>query len=313
MQRLVFIERGLRLKTTQLSPAAGDDAASAGEDVFVVEDDASSLTPWSARVRQVLAERCPQSWAKNEAGFPLLGIDPGERRHPRDPAPIIYARAAGQKVWDIDGNVYVDYNNAFGPHLLGYNHPEVIAAVQAELANGMHYNFPYTRDKQSEMAELLVSASPAVDQVVFFNSGSDATAMALRAARAHTGKPKFGIFDGAYHGTHDWAQVAAAPGSDPERPTPTFTSDGVPELVLEGVCLLPYNCEAAFDLIREQRDELAIVMIQAVQASNPRMEMGPWLKELEQVRATVVPPYEQQGATPIKLTEANQPVAFCSP
>ena len=52
----------------------------------------------------------------------------------------------------------------------------------------MHYNFPYTRDKQSALAELIVGASPAIDQVVFFNSGSDATAMALRAARAHTGK-----------------------------------------------------------------------------------------------------------------------------
>jgi glutamate-1-semialdehyde aminotransferase len=77
----------------------------------------------------------------------------------------------------------------------------------------VHYNFPYTRDKQSELAALLVGASPAVEQVVFFNSGSDATAMALRAARAHTGKDKLGIFDGAYHGTHDWAQVAAASGT----------------------------------------------------------------------------------------------------
>ena len=274
---------------------APSQAAAAGSDSEVtlasvaVKDlsEAETLTPWSERVRQRLAERSPKSWARNEAGYPLLGIDPGEqRRHPRDPSPVLYARAAGQYMWDIDGNRYVDYNNAFGPHLLGYNHPEVLAAVQDELANGMHYNFPYTRDRQSELAELLVSASPAIEQVVFFNSGSDATAMALRAARAHTGKLKLGIFDGAYHGTHDWAQVAATPGSDHERPTPCITSDGVPEIVLQGVCLLPYNNRSAFDLIREQRDELAVVMIQAVQASNPRMGMGPWLQELEQVLAS---------------------------
>jgi len=148
----------------------------------------------------------------------------------------------------------------------------------------MHYNFPYTRDKQSALAELIVGASPAIDQVVFFNSGSDATAMALRAARAHTGKPKLGIFDGAYHGTQDFFQVAAAPGNtDRERPEMAFTSDGVPECVAGGVSLLPYNTPAAFDRIREQAGELAMVMVQAVQASNPRLGMGPWLRELAEV------------------------------
>jgi len=197
MQRLRRVERALR---PTAAATAGDDDATVAVETDALTDDAdaaAALTPWSERVRELLAERCPQSWAQNEAGFPLLGIDPGERRHPRDPAPMLYARAEGQKMWDIDGNEYVDYNNAFGPHLLGYNHPEVVAAVQAELVNGMHYNFPYTRDKQSELAELLVSASPAIEQVVFFNSGSDATAMAIRAARAHTGKTKLGIFDGA--------------------------------------------------------------------------------------------------------------------
>jgi glutamate-1-semialdehyde aminotransferase len=276
------------VQATVAAPVGSADAGDNEVDstaVFVADanEDAVELTPWSKRVRQRLSERSPKSWARNDAGYPLLGIDPGVRRHPHDPPPMLYARAAGQWMWDIDGNRYVDYNNAFGPHLLGYNHPEVLAAVQAELENGMHYNFPYTRDRQSELAELLVSASPAIEQVVFFNSGSDATAMALRAARAHTGKSKLGIFDGAYHGTHDWAQVAAAAGSDRERPSPIFTSDGVPELVLQGVCLLPYNNRAAFDIIREQREELAVVMIQAVQASNPRLGMGPWLQELEQV------------------------------
>jgi glutamate-1-semialdehyde aminotransferase len=92
---------------------------------------------------------------------------------------MLYARAKGSQIWDIDGNAYTDYNNAFGPHLLGYNHPEVLAVEQAELANGMHYNFPYTRDKQSELAGLIAGASPAIDQVVFFNSGSDATGAML--------------------------------------------------------------------------------------------------------------------------------------
>jgi glutamate-1-semialdehyde aminotransferase len=77
---------------------------------------------------------------------------------------------------------------------------------------------------------------------------ADATAMALRAARAHTGKPKLGIFDGAYHGTHDWGMVAADPASpDPSHPRPVFTSDGVPDCVLGGVAILPYNSDATFE------------------------------------------------------------------
>jgi glutamate-1-semialdehyde aminotransferase len=243
------------------------------------------LTPWSARVRRLLAERAPLSTAKNAAGYPHLAIDP-PCPHPLDPAPVLYARALGAKMWDIDGNEYLDFNNAFGPHLLGYNHPEVMQAIRKEMETaGLHYNFPYTRDKQSQLAEILVGASPAVDKVCFFNSGSDATAMALRAARAHTGKPKLGIFDGAYHGTHDYSMVAfdpSRPASDLQPPT-VFTSDGIPVSVLEGVSVLPYNTAEAFERIRAQKHQLAVVMVQAVQASNPRMGMGPWLRELAAV------------------------------
>jgi glutamate-1-semialdehyde aminotransferase len=108
--------------------------------------------------------------------------------------------------------------------------------------------------------------------------------MALRAARAHTGKARLGIFDGAYHGTHDWGQVQASPASpDADHPEPAFTSDGVPDCVLDGVQVLPYNSEAAFDAIRAGCGELAMVMVQAVQASNPRLGMGPWLRKLEAV------------------------------
>lgn len=122
------------------------------------------LTPWSALVRQRLADRTPLSIAKNAGGYPSLAIEP-LRPHPYDPAPVLYARALGAKMWDIDGNEYLDFNNAFGPHVLGYNHPEVMHAVREEMKAGLHYNFPYTRDKQSELANILVRASPAIEKV----------------------------------------------------------------------------------------------------------------------------------------------------
>ena len=279
MERLARLAHQLVVVPVASSPPQADD-----DDVAVLDDATAKLTPWSRLVRQRLVERTPLSSAKNAAGYPHLAIEP-LNPHPYDPAPMLYARALGAKMWDLDGNEYLDFNNAFGPHLLGYNHPDVIQAVQEEMANGLHYNFPYTRDKQSQLAALIAGASPAIDKVCFFNSGSDATAMALRAARAHTGKPKLGIFDGAYHGTHDYSMVAADPASaDPAaRPQPIFTSDGIPECVLGGSTVLPYNTPAAFARIREQQDELALVMVQAVQASNPRMGMGPWLCELAAV------------------------------
>ena len=91
-------------------------AASPAAGAAVLEAEAETAdqqpTGWAAKVRQLLAERCPTTFNQAETGYPLLGIDPGDRRHPHDPPPVLYARASGQKMWDVDGNEYVRRHTA---------------------------------------------------------------------------------------------------------------------------------------------------------------------------------------------------------
>ena len=91
----------------------------------------------------------------------------------------------------------------FGPIILGHNHPVVREAVDAQLDKGWLFGLP--GEAQFELGELLSDASPCGEEVIFANTGTEATMYAMRAARAFTGKSKIGVFDGAYHGAHDYA------------------------------------------------------------------------------------------------------------
>ena len=117
--------------------------------------------------------------------------------------------------------------------------------------------------------ELIVESSPSVDEVLFTNSGTEATMNAIRAARAVTGRDGIALFDGNYHGIHDTVLVSANLKSPRERPTNHPKSAGIPKATLDHVLMLPYRSAAAFDLIREHKDDLAVVVLEPVQSSNP--------------------------------------------
>ena len=116
--------------------------------------------------RAALAEKCPQTYAHNARGFPLLAMSAGPDTE-ESPGWLLLERSEGAYSFDIDGNRYIDWNCGFGPHILGFNNPIVLDAVKAELDDaGMHSVYWHTRHKQEKLAELLAEASPSVIEKV---------------------------------------------------------------------------------------------------------------------------------------------------
>ena len=132
--------------------------------------------------------------------------------------PIFFARGEGCRVWDVDGNEYIDYVCSWGPLILGHAHPEVVAAVKAAAETGTSFGAP--TEIENRLAQMVVDAFPSVDLVRFVSSGTEAAMSALRLARAFTGRDKIVKFAGGYHGHSDALLVAAGSGA---------TAHGVPD------------------------------------------------------------------------------------
>jgi glutamate-1-semialdehyde 2,1-aminomutase len=124
--------------------------------------------------------------------------------------PLFIARGAGAKVYDVDGNEYIDYLGSWGPLILGHCHPEVVEALQRVLETGTSYGAP--TEREIELAELICEAFPAVEKVRLTNSGTESTMAALRLARGYTGRPLVVKFEGCYHGHGDSFLVRAGSG-----------------------------------------------------------------------------------------------------
>jgi glutamate-1-semialdehyde 2,1-aminomutase len=233
-----------------------------------------------AQARAELATRTPKSAAHRERVSKLV---------PQEviktlalPHPIYIERADGPYLFDIDGNRYVDMALGFGAHILGHRPESVRQAVAAQLDRGWQYGIHNV--EQEPLARLLEATAPAVDAMVFSNSGTEATMCAMRAARAFTGKPKVAVFDGSYHGTHDYALLTADPKSARDAPESTAIGQGVPSAILsDTTIMLPYLERAAFDTIRNLGDQLALVIVQGVQNRSPHLGAGAWLGELQAV------------------------------
>lgn len=179
------------------------------------------------------------------------------------PYPIYAARGAGCRVWDIDGNEFIDCINNFTSLIHGHAHPALVKAATAQMALGSAFGLP--TESEVNLAELLASRLPSVEQVRFTNSGTEAVMMALKAARAFTGRPKIAKCEGAYHGSYDYAEVSLDPTPEAwgrNAPVSVAYAKGTPENVLADVVTIPFNDpEAAVSLIREHGSELAGVLV----------------------------------------------------
>ena len=197
------------------------------------------------------------------------------------PHPVFIERGEGPYVFDADGNRYIDTSVGFGLHMLGHVHPVVEEAIQKRVPKGWMFGIHST--SQLNLANLVREGSPCAERVVFCNTGSEATMYAFRAARGYSGREKIALFDGFYHGAHDYGMWMADPSSPKEAPTPLPLGHGIPSALKDLTLLLPYRDTAAFDLIRKHKDELALVFVEGVQSSNPQSEVGEYLRELADV------------------------------
>ena len=174
------------------------------------------------------------------------------------PYPVYAERAAGPRKWDVDGNEYVDYFGGHGALLLGHAHPAVVETVQQQVARGTHLGSSHAPEVR--WAELIQRLIPCAERVRFTASGTEASHLALRLARAFTGKPKVVRFVGHFHGWHD--QVAAGSNS--------HYDGGVPAGVLPGIVdqtiLIEANLAAATQALRA-RDDIAAVILEGSGAS----------------------------------------------
>ena len=183
------------------------------------------------------------------------------------PYPIYAARAAGPRKWDVDGNEYVDYFGGHGALLLGHSHPAVVEAVQRQVALGTHWGASH--ELEVRWAELVHRLIPCAERVRFTASGTEATQLALRLARAYTGKPKVVRFVGHFHGWHDQVVPGAMSHFDGSVPA------GIPPSVLEQSVLLPADDVGPAVAALESRDDVAAVMLEPSGASWGQVPLPP--------------------------------------
>ena len=174
-------------------------------------------------------------------------------------APFV-VRGKGARIWDADGNEYIDYVGSWGPLVLGHAHPAVLRAVRAAAANGTSFGAP--TELEVRLAEEVCRALPSVEMVRFVSSGTEAAMSAIRLARAATGRSRILKFDGCYHGHADALLVGAGSGV---ATLGIPGSPGVPEAFAQLTVLAPFNdLESVADAFKRWRGEIACILVEPV-------------------------------------------------
>lgn len=210
------------------------------------------------------------------------GIDGNAKVFPQARLPVAVS-ARGCRVTDADGNEYIDYCSGYGPLIFGHRDPDVLGAVQEQLAVGDLYGLPHVLMRDA--AQLVVDSVPCAEMVRFTNSGTEATLNAIRLARAVTGRDKILKFYGTYHGTHEFVLI----GTKVLDPAPAFpaaeaNTAGIPAAVLQDIYMIPFNDLAlAREFISAHAGELAGVIVEPVMGSYGIVAEQAWLAGLREL------------------------------
>ncbi|MCS7284909.1 MAG: glutamate-1-semialdehyde 2,1-aminomutase [Hydrogenobacter thermophilus] len=175
-------------------------------------------------------------------------------------SPIVIERAKGSRIWDVEGNEYIDFLCSWGPLILGHAHPSVVEAVCEQATKGLSYGL--TNLHEITLSQKVAQLVPSIEKLRFVSSGTEATMSAIRLARAYTKRKYIVKFDGCYHGHYDSLLVSGGSG------VATFGipgTEGVPEKMAELTIVLPYNStQAVKEAFEKYGQDIACVIVEPV-------------------------------------------------
>jgi len=196
--------------------------------------------------------------------------------------PIIAKRSQGSKLWDVDGNEYIDLAMGFGVNLFGHSPSFITDALQEQLRNGIHLG-PQS-NLAGPVAELICELT-GMERVIFCNSGTEAVMAALRIARTVTGRNKVALFAGSYHGSFDGTLARGLSLDGQRRHVPS--SPGVMQGMIDDVLVLDYGSDESLEVLKAHKGELAAVLVEPVQSRQPHLQPKEFLHQLRQLTAEV--------------------------
>jgi len=189
--------------------------------------------------------------------------------------PITTEKASGSRLWDIDGNEYIDITCGFGVNYFGWSPKFVTEAVKEQLDKGIEVG------PQTELAGIVaekVCKMTGNERAAFCNTGSEAVLASMRMARTYSGRDTMVMFKGAYHGIFDEVVIR---GSDSGRSFPA--APGIPQSMVENMLVLDYGTDETLEIIRSKADEIAGILVETVQSRRPDMQPVEFMKELREI------------------------------
>ncbi len=193
--------------------------------------------------------------------------------------PIVARRSSGCRIWDVNGNEYVDMLSGYGSNFFGFGAPFIKEAMSAQMDEGMEIG-PQTYLVE-EVAQLFLSFVPHFERAAFCNTGSEAVLATFRLARTVVGRDLIVMFEGGYHGMFD--EVVVRP--TPKRSMPA--APGIPRAAVDNILVLPWNDPKSLEIIRQRESEIAGVIVEPVQSRAPHVQPAQFLKDLRQLTTEI--------------------------
>lgn len=198
-----------------------------------------------------------------------------------DEVRFVIHKGEGSRLQDVRGRWYIDYVGGAGALVLGHAFPTVVDAVKDQAERGIHF-FGTLNEQCIQLAEQLVPLLPCADRIAFTTTGSEATAYAMRTARAATGRSKVLKFEGAYHGNHDYSAFSVTPTALSNYPQGRPETGGLPANMVDNVLVSPFNdLDTVRRIVEEHRDDLAAIIVEPVQRIIfPKEDFLPGLRQI---------------------------------